>query len=210
MASSAPPGPFGRFSPDDVRDLIAAYPLAWVCTADARTATPALLPLLGEQDADGRTVRLIGHMARRNPLAHSLQEDPAAKILFSGPQGYVSPAEAENPAWVPTWNYAQLSIDARIVFEPERTDAALAMLVDHMEQDRPVPWSVEDTGPRYGMLAAQVIGFRAEITELRGRFKLAQDENETTLRAILRNHRDPALVAWMERMNRARLAAGTV
>lgn len=184
---------FDQFTDADVRDLIAQYPLAWIT---APSGEASLLPLLGEYDADGRPVRLLGHMARRNPLHAELATAPRATILINGPSGYVSPAQAERQNWAPTWNYAQVVIRADIVFQPEETDSALASLVEAMEGDR---WTSAELGDRYAGMAGRVIAFRAHVRALSGLFKLGQDEDRVVFDAILRNHPDPALVSWMRR-----------
>ncbi len=114
---SSASGPFGRFDDRDVVDLIAEYPLAWVCARRGRAAEASLLPLLVETDALGRPISLVGHMARRNPLVAALQADPHAMILFTGPQAYVSPELVSERRWAPTWNYAQLRIEAELRFD---------------------------------------------------------------------------------------------
>ncbi|AJP72105.1 FMN-binding negative transcriptional regulator [Sphingomonas hengshuiensis] len=188
---------FDRFDDSDVRDLIAEYPLAWVVAVGGQS----LLPLLGEVDGDGRLTHLLGHMGRSNPLFAQLSADPRATILFTGPQGYVSPDHAQRRNWGPTWNYAQLAITAEIEFLPDEGDAALAALTLAMEGDR---WSAAELGPRYTGMAAAIIAFRARVTGLTGRFKLGQDEPDETFSAILRTHPDAALVAWMRRFGKAR------
>lgn len=190
-------GAFDRFTDADVRDLVTEFPLAWLVASDA--AEGSLLPLLGEYDAAGRLVSLLGHLGRRNPLHARLDAAPAATILVNGPQGYVSPDQAERRNWGPTWNYAQLVIAAEVRFVPEESEAALAALVHAMEGDR---WTHHELGPRYGGMAGAIIAFRASVTGLTGRFKLGQDEDDAVFEAICRNHPDAALVHWMRRFRR--------
>jgi transcriptional regulator len=188
---------FDRYDDDDVRELIAAYPLAWVVARGSATAS--LLPLLGEYDAQGRLVSLMGHMGRRNPLHAELSAASSATILFTGPQAYVSPAHAERRDWGPTWNYAQLTIAADVAFLPDRSEAALAELVEAMEGGR---WTHEELGERYRGMAAAIVAFRADVTHLTGRFKLGQDEAPEVFDAICRNIGDDELVEWMKRFDR--------
>lgn len=194
QAGAPTDGRFDRFSNDDSRDLLAEFPLAWLVARNGAEASQ--LPLLGEYDDEGRLVGLLGHMARRNPLFARLTDAPAATILFSGPNGYVSPDHAERRDWAPTWNYAQLVIDAQIAFLPDDADASLAALVEAMEGDR---WGHQHLGKRYPGMAAAIIAFRARVLRLNGRFKLGQDEQPAVLAAIMRNHPDAALVRWMRR-----------
>jgi transcriptional regulator len=195
---------FERFTDDDAADLIGEYPLAWVCPQGSGSEDASLLPLLAERDDSGRIVRLIGHMARSNPLVEQLGREPAATILFRGPQGYVSPEMAGRRDWVPTWNFAQLRIRAQVRFQPDATEAAVAMLVNAMEQDRDRPWRVEETGSRYPRMIGAIIAFEAKVLSLRGRFKLGQDETPADLKAIVTNHPNAALVRWMKRFNQGR------
>lgn len=191
--------PYEVYEASDVRDLIAAHPLAWVC---ARGTTDAsLLPLVGVYGPGGELVELIGHFARSNPLHSALRTDPRASILFSGPNGYVSPNHAGRRNWGPTWNYSQVRVQAEISVEPDLTAAAVDLLVDHVERDMPVPWTARELGERYGQLMPHIIGFRARVVELSAVFKLGQTEDVPTLRSILSTLQDRELTGWMRRLN---------
>lgn len=205
LETSSPQGPFERFGAADVQALIAEYPLAWVCARGDGPVAASLLPLIGEFDAAGRLTTLIGHLARRNVLVPALTAAPEALILFSGPDGYVSPEIAGRRDWAPTWNYAQLTIEARVTFTPSATGAAVLTLVEAMEAGRRAPWLPHELGERYVGMERQILGFRAEITRLSGRFKLGQDETPETARAIIEKLRDPGLAKWMRRFNAGRL-----
>lgn len=196
---------FEQYGADDVRDLIAGFPLAWVCAADGRADHASLLPLIGGYDAEGRLTHLIGHMARRNPLVAALSAEPRALLLFTGPQAYVSPEHAGLRDWAPTWNYAQLRIEAEIVFEPDAIDTALTVLIDAMEKGRDEPWTVAELGTRYVPMRQAIIAFRAEVKSVSGKFKLGQDEAPATLQSMLDTLPEEAVVQWMRRFNAGRL-----
>lgn len=197
--------PFERFGPADVRDLIAEFPLALLAVAAGSDAPASLLPLLGDFDEAGRLVELVGHMSRRNPLRAALEADPRAWVQVQGPQGYISPEQAGRRDWAPTWNYAQLWIEAQVAFTPEETGAAVRRLVETMEAGRAAPWGVDELGDRYAAMEGQIIGFRARVTRVHGRFKLAQDEAPETARAIIAATGDCPLARWMTRFNAGRL-----
>lgn len=195
---------FERFDESDVRSLITEFPLAWVCGGRAGALEASLLPLVGVFDADGRLVELIGHLMRSNPLFAALKAEPAMTILFTGPQAYVSPEHAGRRDWAPTWNYAQLKIAADIQFDDALTEPSLQMLIKAMEAGRPEPWDVDELGERYRSMLNHIIGFRATVTDVAGKFKLGQDERADTLHAILGALPDAATAAWMERFNQRR------
>lgn len=192
---------FGRYSSDDVRALIDQYPLAWVLPRNGPASAGCLLPLLGEFAPDASLASLLGHMSRRNALFEPLSADGRATILFSGPQGYVSPSHAGLKDWGPTWNYAQLVVECTIELQGELTEEAITRLVETMEPESPDAWRACELGGRYEAMREAIIGFRARIESVAGRFKLGQDEPPEVLRSILASHPDPALVGWMRRMN---------
>lgn len=195
---------FESFDDADVSDLIREYPLAWVQSPSHGAATSSLLPLVAETDGAGRLVSLLGHMARANPLFQALTASPRASILFQGPQSFISPSWVRLPSWAPTWNFAQLRIDAEIVFNPEAADEALETLMDAMEGNRPDRWQVANMGPRYEVMKARIVAFRATVHTLSGRFKLGQDERPEILADILAHMPDADMARWMRRFNPGR------
>lgn len=197
--------PFERYTDDDIAALIAEYPLAWVLPVTGNPLSAAVLPLIGEYDASGKLVSLLGHVPRGFPLCRALQEDGRATILFKGPDGYVSPEHAGLRNWGPTWNFAQLRIAATVVIDDVWTEESLDVLTDAMERDRPAPWQPRELGERYDGMARQIVGFRAMVSDVQGRFKLGQDERPEVLQTILSRHPDPQLVKWMRRCNAGRV-----
>lgn len=195
---------FERFGDTDLRALIEGYPLAWVCGGAPGAVEASLLPLIGVYDEMGRLTELIGHLMRSNPLHAALLQDPRATILFRGPDAYVSPEHAGRRDWAPTWNYAQVKIGAEVAFDEALTETSLEVLIGAMEAGRAAPWDVAELGPRYRGMLTRIIGFRARVTGLSGKFKLGQDEDDATLHAILAALPDEATVAWMKRFNAGR------
>ncbi len=195
---------FEQFGPADVRALVEAYPLAWVCGGPTAAMEASLLPLIGVFDDAGQLVELIGHLMRSNPLHAALVDDPQATMLFTGPHAYISPEHVGRRDWAPTWNYAQLTIGAEVAFDSALTEYSLKLLIDAMEAGRPAPWGVEELGPRYHAMLDRIIGFRARVTRVSGKFKLGQDEDSATLGAILDALPDGDIAAWMRRFNRER------
>jgi transcriptional regulator len=160
--------------------------------------------MLAQADAEGRVVSLLGHMARRNPLHAALQAQPRAMFLFTGPQAYVSPAHVSSPTWAPTWNYAQVRIEAEIVLRPDLGHEALDRLTRFMDVHHQTDWTPRDVGPRYDGMERAIIAFEARVVDLQAKFKLGQDESDQSLGEILVRHPDPVMTRWMRRMSPAR------
>ncbi len=195
---------FEQYDDADVRDLISEYPMAWLLAASGRADQTALLPLLGEYDDAGALVSLLGHIPRRHPLVPALQADARMLVLFQGPHAYISPGQVGIANWAPTWNFAQLSIEAELDFLPDETGSALTALVGVMERGRPAPWDVSAMGERYEMLATRVVGFRARVGRVVGRFKLGQDERPEVRETIIGSLGDTPLARWMRRFEKKR------
>ncbi len=184
--------PYRPRSPADVPALIDAHPLCWIVARDFQAA---VLPLVAEPDEAGALRSLLGHCALRNPLVESLRRDPSALILVQGPQAYVSPRLVSNLRWGPTWNYAVARIEADVEFLPQETDAAIRRLAAHLEPDG--EWAVERMEERYEQLLRRIVAFRATVRSVDARFKLGQDEAETTFHEIVGRHPDQALASLM-------------
>lgn len=194
---------FAPRSEADLLRLIAEYPLAWVVSQSQEGFGATPLPLLAETDATGRISALFGHFALSNPHVAMLRAAPRATILFSGPNGYISPEPISQPAWAPTWNYAVAQFDVDIELVPEENDAALRQLVKFMEADRREPWTVEKMGERYARMLPHIVAFRGHVRTARGRFKLGQDESRTSFGEIVGALDDPQLLRWMQDFNAA-------
>jgi transcriptional regulator len=192
---------FQQRSHEDVVDLIAASPLALMVSTCSEGFHMTPLPMLADTDAEGSLVRLVGHMALRNPQVAVLQRHPRAHFLFLGPHGYVSPALLSDRTRAPTWNYAVARVEADVHFQPDNNDAALRRLVTRLEDGKPDAWSVEEMGARYEQLAGHVIAFDAEVREVEATFKLGQDERPDVFRDILAGLGSSELTRWMERFD---------
>jgi transcriptional regulator len=200
---------FAPASDEQVLRLVLAHPLAWVVSNDGASFRATPLPLRPRVGSGGRIEALEGHMARSNAHCAALQRDGRALILFSGPQGYISPSWVSDRTWAPTWNYAVVQFLVTIAFdeEPARLDAHLADLVGTMERGRPGAWQPSEMGARYETLKRRIVPFEARVVEQRAKFKLGQDERDTVfadISAALDRSGPEELLAWMRELNPGR------
>ena len=195
---------FNRWTDADVLELIEAYPLAIMVSFGPQGFASTPLPMLADVDANGRLVRLLGHMSRANLQVSYLQAQPAACFLFQGPQAYVSPRLLSNRNWAPTWNYALVQVHAEVEFMPELNDQALRCLVTRMESGHQDPWTIEELGDRYEELSRHITAFIAEVRSVEARFKLGQNEKRTNFEQILAGLEEPELVQWMKKFAQQR------
>ena len=206
---TAPADIFAPKSDEQVLRLVLGNPLAWVVALDGGGFRATPLPLRPRVGGDGRIEALEGHMGRSNPLCAALQHDARALILFSGPQGYISPSWVGNRTWAPTWNYTVVQFLTTVAFieAPERLDAHLHDLAEVMERGRPNAWHPSEMGARYETLRRLIVPFEAKVVEQRARFKLGQDERDSIyadITAGLERTGADELLAWMRELNPGR------
>jgi len=157
------------------------------------------LPLLFEPASDGSTPgKLLGHIARGNPLAGELNSGSGATsvlAIFHGPQAYITPswypAKREHGKVVPTWNYQVVHAHGqlRLIDDPEWLRRIVGRLTQRFERDRPSPWSIDDAPDDYIVnMCRAIIGVELAVERLEGKRKASQhkpiDERESILRGL--------------------------
>lgn len=198
---------YNSHDPRDASDLVRLveeYPLAWIVSNGAAGFAATPLPTVAEPDEAGEIVSLMGHFALRNPHVEVLRATTRALILFSGPQSYISPEAVTRPQWAPTWKYAVARFDVDIELLPQENGEALHKLVEHMERDRRVPWTIAKMGDRYERILPHIIAFRAHVRSVDATFNLGQEETPQTFTEILGAMQDATLARWMRDFNPGR------
>lgn len=183
--------------------IAAAHPFATIVAVGPDGAPEiAQVPLL----VDAARGVLLGHVARRNPLAAHL-DGGTLTAVFHGPHGYVSPTWYASRAEVPTWNY--VTVQAR---GPTRVLDAKGLLrllagLSAAHETGPRPWRMNEVTPGdLDEMVEAIVGFEIEVTSLTGKLKLNQNrrpEDRAGVRAALRargSEADLELLAWMERV----------
>jgi transcriptional regulator len=197
---------FAPRSEEQVLRLVHSHPLAWVVSGGEGGFRATPLPLRPRVGKGGRIEAFEGHMGRSNPHCEALRQDGRALLLFSGPQGYISPSWVSDRTWAPTWNYMVVQFLVTIAFDetPAQLDAHLDDLVRAMERGREKAWHPSEMGARYETLKRRIIPFGAKVLEQRAKFKLGQDERDSVFAEIveaLEESKPGPLVAWMRELN---------
>ena len=177
----------GYHSPPDfaaMLDLVSRTRLAMMITVVEGEPVIDHLPFVLKRQ-QGALGTLEAHVARANPIGAQLARGVAVTVVFQGPSHYLSPAwyptKADTGAVVPTWNYTAVHARGLVTVVEDR--AALLPMLERLTAANEVPlhgddhWRVADAPAAYiaPMLDA-IVGFEIEITDLQGRWKLAQDE----------------------------------
>lgn len=191
------PAHFQEDRPEVLTALMSQHPLATVITQGPAGMCADHIPLMFEPVA-GTHGRLIGHVARNNPL---WQCDPAQELLvvFQGPSAYISPnwyaTKAEGGKVVPTWNYAVVHAHARLraLPAPEEVLDIITRLTDRHEAEQPHPWQVADAPADFTQrLLGNIVGIELSITRLQGKWKVSQNQPEANRLSVAAGLRQAA------------------
>jgi transcriptional regulator len=184
-------------------ELISEYPFGLLMTY--RNSSPQIthLPMLAEVRVG--ELWLLGHVARANPHAASIDGGAPATAVFQGPHAYVSASWYEEPyETVPTWNYAAVHCDGRL----QEGDAyrTLALLTEKFEAGTAAPWEMERLDVDYLQKQLRgIVAFEMRVDALRAKAKLSQNrtpaDRERVAAALAASSRelDRACAAEMKR-----------
>jgi transcriptional regulator len=197
------PSHFAQSRVDLLQAFIRDHPLAALVISDEDGLTANHIPLVLRPDL-GSHGRLLGHVARANPLWRKAANGIACLAIFQGTQGYISPnhyaTKRETGKVVPTWNYDVVHVHGtlRAIDDVAWLREFVTSLTRQHEAHQPVPWKVTDAPAEYvdRMLTA-IVGIEIEIARMVGKAKLSQNQpqaNRESLVAALRAAGDSASV----------------
>ncbi|MFZ2988681.1 FMN-binding negative transcriptional regulator [Ideonella sp.] len=177
----------------ELTSLITAHPLALLMHLGG-DGTPEADPVplhWRPSETGGQGGTLIGHVARANPLWRAAAGQSVLAV-FQGPQAYISPnwypsKQSEGGKVVPTWNYSVVQARGvlRLVEEPAELLKILHTLTDQHESRQAHPWSVDDAPAGYiAALQKAIVGFRIEVSELVGKWKVSQNRPEADRQGV--------------------------
>jgi transcriptional regulator len=128
--------------------------------------------------------KLVGHVARANPIWRETPAGSEGLVIFLGPDAYVTPSwyvtKRETGKVVPTWNYLAIHATGRVRFFEERARLleVVTRLTDRHERTRAAPWEVADAPADYvETMLGQIVGVELEIRRLEGKWKASQNRS---------------------------------
>lgn len=162
-------------------EFIGTHPLATLIAHQGDRLDADLVPLLAEEYPGG--VRLVGHVARANPL---WRPGPRPVLALFGPEDhYVSPSfypgKTEHHRAVPTWAYLVVQAHGRLAVHDDVrwVRGVVAKLTNAMESGRETPWRMAQAPEDYLRdLLGEIVGISIDVTELTGKFKVNRHKSE--------------------------------
>lgn len=171
--------------PAVVTAFMKTHPFATVMGVDANGFPVATqVPLLIREENGKLYFR--GHVMRKTDHHLAFEKNPNVLVMFTSPHTYVSASWYVNPLRGSTWNY--VTVQAKGLLKELDETALLQILRETTDQYEGTdsPSSFDQLPPDYApRLAKAIIGFEIEVTEINNVFKLSQDNDEPTYRAII-------------------------
>jgi transcriptional regulator len=168
---------------ESLTSLLETYPLGALVTQHEGIIEANHIPFLldGPLAAGGK---LIGHVAKGNPVWKSDFTNQETLVIFQGPESYITPnwypSKQVHHQVVPTYNYAVVHIYGRLsVTHDEATKRRVVEdLTASMEKMRKSTWQVSDAPSEYieKMLNA-IVGIELTITRIQAKWKVSQNRD---------------------------------
>lgn len=184
------PNHFQENRPAVLLKLMEQFPLATVVAHGPDGLVADHVPLL-HQPVSGAFGKLIGHVARSNPL-WQCAPDQELLLVFQGPSTYISPnwypTKQETGKVVPTWNYAVVHAYATLeaLHDPQDIRALLTRLTDQHEATQPHPWQVSDAPADFtDRLLGQIVGIELAVHRIQGKWKVSQNQPAQNQRGVI-------------------------
>lgn len=155
-----------------LKALIEAFPLATLICTHQNEMFTSYLPFFWDDSAC-----LMGHLDANNPQVFYLKEGKKVSLIFNGPEAYLSPSHfATNE--LPTYNYCKVEVEGTV--KPilnEELKQGIIQLTTHLE-GRKAAYQLTENESRLHSLVNYIYGFKIEIKNIQGRFKMSQDKNK--------------------------------
>ena len=198
---------------DDAYELIRSHPLGALVHVHAGGLDANHLPW--ELDTAADSTRLIGHIARANPLAGQLQDGAQVLVIFRAEDAYISPnwypSKHATHQQVPTWNYRVVHVHGTVRLHDDKkwVLGAVGKLTRTHEQrtQAALPhaagaWKIKDAEAAYlERQLANIVGIEVLIDRIEAKFKLSQNrtrEDRTSAATQVAAAGHPTLGAAMQ------------
>lgn len=177
------------FNNNNIKQLHSLMKAHGFCTVISHSSSIRVshlpLLLLPEQ---GKYGTLLGHMARANDHWKDFDGTRSVLCIFNGPHAYISPSWYKNKPAVPTWNYAVVHAHgiAKLIEDKQEFQKIMDQTISHYDPSLHDQESEDYLSESYkNSMLDYIVGFRIEIQELTGKFKLGQNRSDEDQRGLV-------------------------
>ncbi|MFB9733250.1 FMN-binding negative transcriptional regulator [Ornithinimicrobium kibberense] len=162
--------------PDEVRRLIRNHPWATIVSPASTGLVASHYPVILDESPDGPGISILSHVGRPDDRLHELGRHEVLFIV-QGPHDYISPSWYAPGDLVPTWNHVTAHLyGTPEILDEEENYAALSLLTDHFERDRPGGRSLAEDEAATRREARGAVSFRLRVDRFDARAKLSQNK----------------------------------
>jgi transcriptional regulator len=193
---------------ESLTSLLKAYPLGVLVTQHEGVLEANHIPFLldGPLAAGGK---LIGHVAKGNPVWKSDFTKQETLVVFQGPESYITPnwypSKQVHHQVVPTYNYAVVHVYGHLSVTHDEVvkRRIVGDLTASMEKMRKSTWQVSDAPPEYieKMLNA-IVGIELTITRVQAKWKISQNRDAADRAGVARGLSEQNSAERDERMSK--------
>jgi transcriptional regulator len=132
---------------------------------------------------------------RHDVLVELIRQANIGELITLGPDGLRASTvpllwepDGEHGKVVPTWNYVSVHVRGPLVIHDDRdwVRVLVSRLTDHHEEDRDMPWSIDDAPTDFiDKQLAAIVGIEIPITTLEGKQKLSQNRPAADIEGVV-------------------------
>ncbi|MBD0695406.1 FMN-binding negative transcriptional regulator [Streptomyces sp. CBMA123] len=172
--------------------VVERHPLAVLTSNGHPTPNATHIPVIVPPDTTVGSpllgMRLWTHMTRANPHFRQLVADGGgpAKLVFHGPDGYVTPTLYSAPMVSPTWNYVAVHLEGTVELAGDDETLTIVHTTAQTLEDRfgdkmPLAPSLE----YHRQIVGAVGGIHFTVTKVEAMFKLSQEKDAEVRQRVI-------------------------
>ena len=163
--------------------LIKDNPLATVISNGGKNLEISLTPVSINNDHS----ILEGHFAKKNDILNLFAKHKRATFLFQGPNGYISPSLFISSPHLPTWNYSMVEIQADVTLINDKMEVMVLLnkLTKKFDRNFSHFQRSQDYLDLIDAAAKEVVGFKAKIIDMKAKFKLSQNKQQSDINVLI-------------------------
>jgi transcriptional regulator len=158
------------------------------------------------------TMRLGGHVARRNPHWRFWERPNRTLCVVTGPHGYVSPRCYEAQPAVPTSNHVTVSLEGQVAILTDPQAAMEQTIAQLAGQDPSLYVALDDaTRTYYQRLLSEIVAFQMRVERVTRTEKLSfhrSAEDQRRISAFIDDHQPRDVYGETVRWRRGQVVTG--
>lgn len=176
------PAPFYSDCPELAAKLVDDIVMGTLVATDPlQSASPLPFKV---RSREGQLV-LESHLDIRNPLCEILQQQNRGKIIFWGPDAYLSPALYSRQPRVPTWLFVSAHLAGTVNFvSAEETISIVSALSNNKEASRNA-WKSENAQEYINKIATGIKGFTFHVEKIDIQLRLGQQNSQEVFAGLI-------------------------